>query len=271
VNLPGAPVTAAWTDAVLRSITTMRENLGDDLPLETLARSARLSPFHFHRVFQRVTDATPARFLAAWRMAEAKRMLAGSSASVTDICMRIGYTSLGTFTSQFARIVGVPPGRFRRVVASYADVPLRAAVPDTPPPERPAQLTATLTGGPRPGAVAVVGLFRTGIPQGRPLACAVSEVPATVSFADLPDGLMYPLAVCFDEYATVADAMVATEPEGSCYVAAAEPVRIGGRRPGPVDVGLRLRPRRLTDPPVILPVTLLMAAAGRVTGGALSR
>ena len=56
-------------DAVLRSIATMRENIGEDLPLRTLAQAARLSPFHFHRVFQRVTDATPARFLAAWRMA----------------------------------------------------------------------------------------------------------------------------------------------------------------------------------------------------------
>ena len=58
-----------WNQAVLRSIGTMHEHLGDELPLRTLARSAWLSPFHFHRVFRRLTDSTPARFLAAWRIA----------------------------------------------------------------------------------------------------------------------------------------------------------------------------------------------------------
>jgi AraC family transcriptional regulator len=116
----GRPVTERtadmWSEAVLRSIGTMRENLGEELSLRTLARSAWLSPFHFHRVFHRLTDSTPARFLAAWRIAEAKRRLAYSEDSVTDVCMHVGYASLGTFTSQFTRVVGVSPGRFRRLV-----------------------------------------------------------------------------------------------------------------------------------------------------------
>ncbi|UQU67729.1 AraC family transcriptional regulator [Couchioplanes caeruleus] len=264
-NRPPGPATAeAWTDAVLRSIATMRERFGDDLPLQTLAQAARLSPFHFHRIFQRVTDATPARFLAAWRMAEAKRMLAYGSESVTDICMRIGYTSLGTFTSQFARVVGVPPGRFRRVVGDCADIALHEALEASPRPPEPVtpQVTVTVTGGPDRGALVAVGLFPSGIPQGRPAACAITELPATVRLGDLPDGLFHPMAVCFDESVTLADAMMASDLDHGCYVAAAPvPVEIGGPAGDPPEVELRLRPRRDTDPPVILALPLLMGAA----------
>jgi AraC family transcriptional regulator len=258
---PGEATAGAWTDAVLRSISTMRERLGEDLPLRTLAQAARLSPFHFHRIFQRITDATPARFLAARRMAEAKRMLAYSDDSVTDICMRIGYTSLGTFTSQFSRVVGVSPGRFRRVVAECAGTPLHDVLAAAPsPPAATPQVTVKVTGGPATGALVAVGLFSSGIPQGRPAACAVAEVPATVYLGGLPDGLFHPMAVCFGDTATMADAMVADDEDLCCYVAAAAaPVEVGAGGDA-AEVELRLRPRRPTDPPVILALPLLLGA-----------
>lgn len=262
---PDRAMTAAWTDAVQRSIATMRAHLGDDLHLEALARSVWLSPFHFHRVFQRITDTTPARFLTAARIAEAKRLLAAGSDSVTDICMRIGYASLGTFTSQFARMVGVSPGRFRRAAGDLAGVPLRAALRQ-PPDRQPAQVTITVAGGPAGGATVVVGLFASNIPQGRPAACAVAETPATVRLGGLPDGVYYPMALAFDETVTATDAMVATDPDGRWQVAAAPaPIRIGGDGGAPHEVELRLRPHRSTDPPVVVAVPLLADAAAGVS------
>jgi AraC family transcriptional regulator len=182
-----------WTRAVLRSIGTMRKPRR-----RTLVTHPRpvglLSPFHFYLVFHKVTDSTPARFLAAWRMAEATRLLAYSRASVTDICMQIGYSSLGTFTSQFTRLVGVSPGRFRRAVATFAgrsfNEVLAGLGPQMPragtgPGDR---FGGRRTGRRCPGRGRALS---SGIPQQPPLACAVVQVPGFAVFGDPPDGV-YP-------------------------------------------------------------------------------
>jgi AraC-like DNA-binding protein len=256
--------TEDWLRAVERAIGTMRENLGDEHSLRTLAQVAWLSPFHFHRVFHKMTDTTPARFLAAWRMAEAKRLLAYTPESVTDICMRIGYSSLGTFTSQFTRMVGVSPGRFRRVVAAVGDQPfnelLLAFGRQQPALMRP-QLTVALSGGPPEPVPAAVGLFTTAIPQQRPASCAIVGVPGTGSLGNLPDGSYHPLAMCFESTVTVAEA-IAMSDHDCCFVAAAEtPVSIvDGRATSVAPTPLRLRRRRETDPPLVLALPLLLAA-----------
>lgn len=252
-----------WTRAVLRSIGVMRENLGHEHSLRTLAQVAWLSPFHFHRVFHKVTDSTPARFLAAWRMAEAKRLLAYTPESVTDICMRIGYSSLGTFTSQFTRMVGVSPGRFRRLLATTGDRPFNemlAALGRTQtPPDRP-QLTVTVTGGPV-GVPAAVGLFPTGIPQQQPASCAVVRIPGTALIGDLPDGVYHPLTMCFDPGVTVTEAVAMTDLDG-CFIGAGEEVVsiVDGKVESTAAVPVRLRGRRETDPPLVLALPLLLAA-----------
>jgi AraC-like DNA-binding protein len=255
-----------WVSAVRRSIGAMRANVGAEHSLRTLARSAWLSPFHFHRVFLKVTDSTPARFLAAWRMAEAKRMLAGSPASVTDICMHIGYSSLGTFTSQFTRTVGIPPGRFRRLVAEQGRRPVNDALREaagTNVGDGPARLTVTVAGEPA-GLPAVVGLFRCGIPQEPPRACAVVETPGIAAFPAPPDGMRHVLAAAFDESVTVADAVVAGDVAG-CYVGSGEIPAAAATTAATVDV--RLRARRATDPPIVLALPLLLPAVRPVPAG----
>jgi AraC family transcriptional regulator len=273
-RIDGRPAADMWTRVVLRSVETMRAHLGEELPLRTLARSAWLSPFHFHRVFHRLTDTTPARLLAAWRIAEAKRMLAYGSESVTDICMRIGYSSLGTFTSQFTRVVGVSPGRFRRLVRDYADVPFHevlAQLGDAGDASARGPVHVSVTGGPGDGPPAAVGLFDSSIPQRRPSACSVIRVPGTARFA-MPSGAFRPLAMCFDRSVTVADAVATTDPDG-CYVAAAPaPIRTAGRNPAvPVIVELTLRRRRPVDPPLLSALPLLTAAARATRRGPARR
>src|SRR5207237_652416 len=84
-------------------------------PLAELADSACMSAFHFSRVFSAVTGISPARFLAALRMAAAKRLLLASERRITEICMDVGYNSLGTFTTLFNEFVGIAPTRFREL------------------------------------------------------------------------------------------------------------------------------------------------------------
>jgi AraC family transcriptional regulator len=251
-----------WVSAVRRSIGTMRENLGEEHSLRTLARSAWLSPFHFHRVFLKVTDSTPARFLAAWRMAEAKRLLAYGEATVTEICMHIGYSSLGTFTSQFTRTVGVSPGRFRRLLAAYGDRPFNDLLRElsrAPAAPGPAAIAVSVLGGP-PDVPVVVGLFPSGIPQERPVACAVLPGPGTAWFGTRPDGADHPLAMAFDESVSVVEAVAATDLD-RCYVGAGEVPPAAAAPPATVEI--RLRRRRPTDPPIVLALPLLLAADHR--------
>jgi AraC family transcriptional regulator len=254
-----------WVRAVRRSIGTMRQNLGDDHSLQSLACSAWLSPFHFHRVFHQVTDSTPARFLAAWRMAEAKRMLAYGQASVTDICMQVGYSSLGTFTSQFTRMVGMPPGRFRRLVVAYGDRCCNDVLRDLPA-RQPGDVTAgpavTVSGGPA-GAPVVAGLFASGIPQERPVACTLLPAGGRARVGPVPEGVHHMLAMGFDESVTVVDA-VADADLDRCHVGAADgALCVNGGRTDPPWMEVRLRPRRPTDPPVVLALPLLLIAADR--------
>jgi AraC-like DNA-binding protein len=252
-----------WVSAVQRSIETMRDDLGGEHSLHSLASSAWLSPFHFHRIFMKVTDCTPARFLSAWRMAEAKWMLAYSSASVTEICMRMGFSSLGTFSSQFTKRVGVSPRRFRRIVDAHRDRPINDLLRDlsqswAAPAAGP--LAVTVNGG--PGNVpAVFGLFRSGIPQERPTECGFVELPGTAMFNGLSGGAQYFLVMSFDESVTVVEASAAIDLD-RCYLGAADLTSaIAAHQATNSVVDIQLRRRRLTDPQIVLALPLLIAAA----------
>ncbi|WP_433528531.1 helix-turn-helix transcriptional regulator [Micromonospora sp. CA-263727] len=107
----------------------MRGELSRPLPLEALARLAPFSPFYFHRLFKQATSMTPARFLAALRMAEARRLLLHSSLTVTAISAQVGYSSVGTFTTQFRRWVSLPPERFRQLARQLVGVSVAALLP----------------------------------------------------------------------------------------------------------------------------------------------
>lgn len=248
--------------AVLRSIRCMTDNVGAGHSLRALARVARFSPYHFHRVFRQLTAVTPAQYLAAARMVEAKRLLASTTLSVTEICMRVGYTSLGTFTTQFTRLVGVSPRRFRKVFARFADQPFATVLTRIEPAlARPArvQVTGVVTGGPA-GAPVVAGLFPTGVPQNRPAACAIVPTPGTAGFGGLGDGDYHPLAMSFHPRTTVAEALLAEQPD-RCWVGAADtPVVIRDGRATGGSFRLVLGARKATDPPLVLALPLLIAA-----------
>jgi AraC-like DNA-binding protein len=116
VNQPIAEnaTSIAIEEAVHRVIDLMRENLGENLTVDDMARVAMYSKFHFTRVFQRVTGMSPGRFLSALRLKEAKRLLLSTELPVTEISYRVGYSSIGTFGSRFTQAVGMSPSGYRR-------------------------------------------------------------------------------------------------------------------------------------------------------------
>ena len=81
--------------------------------VEEVARSAGISPFHFIRQFESVFGSTPHQLRIQSRLDRARRLLAAGGLSVTDVCMEVGFSSLGTFSRTFRDIVGETPSEFR--------------------------------------------------------------------------------------------------------------------------------------------------------------
>ena len=178
--------------AVLRAVTTMRENLGEQLTVDDIARSAMFSKFHFTRIFQRTTGVSPGRFLSALRLQRAKELLLTTSLNVADISLIVGYNSVGTFSSRFTRSVGMPPTTYRRRAGFAAHIPIDRGRADS-------RSDAGVFGKVLvpPGSTAdlvFVGLFRDRIPEGRPSRCAVLSEVGTYRLDNVPTGNWYLLA-----------------------------------------------------------------------------
>jgi AraC family transcriptional regulator len=94
----------------------MHARLERDLPLEELAAAAHLSPFHFARLFKKLTGATPHNYLAALRAARAQALLSETDLSVTEIGARVGYGSSSHFAKAFRQATGISPRDFRRAL-----------------------------------------------------------------------------------------------------------------------------------------------------------
>jgi AraC-like DNA-binding protein len=95
--------------------------------IEQLAHEVCISPFHFIRQFEAVFGATPHQFRIASRIELAKTLLAGGEYSVTDVCMEVGFSSLGSFSTLFVQRVGETPSAYRRRVRTLLSVPGRVS------------------------------------------------------------------------------------------------------------------------------------------------
>ena len=82
------------------------------LDVPTMARHALMSPAHFSRQFRAAYGETPYSYLMTRRIERAMALLRGGM-SVTDACMTVGCTSLGSFSSRFTEIVGETPSQYR--------------------------------------------------------------------------------------------------------------------------------------------------------------
>jgi AraC-like DNA-binding protein len=110
----------------------LREPREPSPTIEQLAREVRISPFHFIRQFEAVFGVTPHQFRIASRLELAKTLLAGGEHSVTDVCMEVGFSSLGSFSTLFAQRVGETPSAYRRRMRRLVSVPGQRAIHLTP-------------------------------------------------------------------------------------------------------------------------------------------
>ena len=84
------------------------------LDVEALARGAHMSAGHLSREFKAAYGESPYSCLMTRRIERAMALLRVGDLSVTDVCFAIGCSSLGTFSTRFTELVGVPPSVYRR-------------------------------------------------------------------------------------------------------------------------------------------------------------
>jgi AraC-like DNA-binding protein len=87
------------------------------LDVEALARGAYMSAGHLSREFRRAFGETPYGYLMTRRIERAMALLRRGDMSVTEVCLAVGCSSLGTFSTRFTELVGVPPSTYRREAA----------------------------------------------------------------------------------------------------------------------------------------------------------
>ena len=98
---------------IRRAVELMHAHMDRDLPLEEIAAAAYLSPFHFARLFKKLTGTTPHAYLASLRTAHAQTLLAQTDLSITQVGARVGYASPSHFTKAFRQATGLTPRAFR--------------------------------------------------------------------------------------------------------------------------------------------------------------
>jgi AraC-like DNA-binding protein len=98
----------------------------EPLDVPTLARAAHLSPAHFSREFRRAFGETPHQYLLTRRLERAAALLRNTDRKVADICVSVGLSSVGSFTTSFGRMFGLSPTAYR---ATQSPAVSRARVP----------------------------------------------------------------------------------------------------------------------------------------------
>lgn len=99
---------------IRRSVELMHTQLDQELTLKALAAASYLSPFHFARLFKKLTGSTPHNYLAGIRATRAQLLLAGTELSVTEVGAQVGYLSASHFTKAFRLATGTTPREFRK-------------------------------------------------------------------------------------------------------------------------------------------------------------
>ena len=109
-----------------RSRDFLAASIDQPIRLDDAARAACLSTFHYHRMFARAFGETPHEFVRRRRIDRAKQLLARNHLPVTEVCLSVGYESLGSFSTLFRSIVGQSPAAYRRTVRRIFPVPALA-------------------------------------------------------------------------------------------------------------------------------------------------
>ncbi len=102
------------------------------IDLDAIADAACFSRYHFLREFRRAFEITPHQYMTRKRIEHARELLVTSELPVTEVCLEVGFHSLGSFSRLFQRHVGHSPSRYRRTIVQSLGVPAPALLTPVP-------------------------------------------------------------------------------------------------------------------------------------------
>ncbi len=233
--------------AVARAIALLRDRYAEPITLEDLSAEVFVSPFHLARVFRRATGVTPGRFLTAVRLFEAKRLLLTTTRTVSDIVGRVGYRSLGSFTSRFTAAVGMTPSQYRDPEVRELLLAVSSELVRLPRLVQVSHRTSDAVTGTIAGTIDVpsviapanvlVGVFDERIPQCGPVAFQTLPATAggTFEITDVPPGRWTLLAVAEHRDRTAPPHLAVPADDVTTSAGTISTVHIGLRRVLPTD------------------------------------
>ena len=255
--IPGRRIQTAemYHASVIKVIRHMKQHLQDPLDLDQIASIAAASKFHFVRIFDEITGTTPHHFLACLRIQLAKELLLKTDLSITDICMEVGYNSLGSFSKTFSFLVGLSPVEFRAMPKRLDAMQFASAVwrfLAAKRKESGPQLEGIIEGPARPRGFTFVGTFTKGVPQGVPDSGTVLLTRGKFRVKRPSISEFHLMAVLVPFAAKLTD-MITPLPVG--LVAS---LRIQNYDPkSSPESRLQLRPLAPTDPPILMALPAL--------------
>lgn len=114
VEVKGLPI-ADCSPCLLRAIEYIEGHLSEAILLDTLARQACMSKFHFCRVFKRRIGMSPMHFLVLRRIEKAKELLCQADHTISMVAFKSGFNDLSDFNHQFKKFTGLTPTAFRKI------------------------------------------------------------------------------------------------------------------------------------------------------------
>jgi AraC family transcriptional regulator len=108
-----APLVAGRLQRIERARSLIENSLGEPLRIRDVAAAAYMSPFHFSRLFKRVTGESPHAYLTGRRIERAKELLAAQNLPLVHVAFAVGFGTQGHFTEVFHRHTGTTPRKYR--------------------------------------------------------------------------------------------------------------------------------------------------------------
>lgn len=102
-----------WPESVLRAIYFIQQNYDKPLSLDDIVQAAKVSKYHFTRLFHQCTNLTPMKFVTKTRMEQALKLLKDDTLTIEEIAKKVGYSNGNYFIKAFRTFIGVPPGKYR--------------------------------------------------------------------------------------------------------------------------------------------------------------
>ncbi len=119
-----SPAAALFTlPALRRARDLIDRDYAEPLSIDRIAREAGYTRFHFSRTFAAAYGESPSAYLTRRRLERAKALLRDANLTVTEVCLLVGFESLGSFGSLFRRVVGCSPTAYRERERARATTP----------------------------------------------------------------------------------------------------------------------------------------------------